>query len=489
MSCKHEHGHDHSHQCGCCASIDRRDFMTTVGLASLAAPGVFSLASTAVGGEPGADAKPRVRVVFLRPDTDRGEWMSWPGKCYDNKAGQAEYTKIMTDAAGKLGVNLEVDAKPLVDVQAIDKLLAECKKDPPDGVVVVVMELGPTEYWPLANKFVAERGNIPTIVFGPMGTCFTGHLQATRKAKKCFTASTQDHSWLATGIRMMHTIWAMKNTRLCIINGDRTEDQRLDVIGTTLRHIPLNRWTDELAKQEVTDEVKALADEFSRTAQKIVEPKPQDVINAAKNYFVAKRIMAAEKCDGISLNCLGLVAARRIPCPPCMAWLKLNDEGSVGCCECDWTAAISLRLCSLLTGRPGFMQDPVPNTVNNTFMGAHCSSPTKLAGPDQPAVPVILRSHSESDIGISPQVLWPVGEPVTVMKFDGPGKIILGTGQVVANIDTPPSGGCRTSVELKMDNIADSRDTKGFHQLFILGKHDRLFRAYCELAGIEVVPA
>ncbi len=87
--------------------------------------------------------------------------------------------------------------------------------------------------------------------------------------------------------------------------------------------------------------------------------------------------MAAENCQGISLNCLGLIGSRRIPCPPCMAWLQLNDEGSVGCCECDWNAAISLRLCRLLTGRPGFMQDPCPNTVNGTLMGAHCSSPTQ----------------------------------------------------------------------------------------------------------------
>ena len=82
-----------------------------------------------------------------------------------------------------------------------------------------------------------------------------------------------------------------------------------------------------MAKQEATAEVKALAEEFSQTAQKTVEPKPQDVINAAKNYFVAKRIMAAENCQGISLNCLDLVQTRRIPCPPCMAWLTLNDEG------------------------------------------------------------------------------------------------------------------------------------------------------------------
>ena len=319
MSSKHEHEHNHSHQCGCCNSLDRRDFMATVGLASLAAPGVFSLASAAMGGESAAAAKPRVRAVFLRPDTDKGDWMSWPGVSFDNKAGQALYTKVMSDAAKNLDVNLEVDVVPIVDLAAVDKLLAECKKNPPDGMIITVMELGPasigrwpTSLWPNAARF-------PPSSSVRWARRFTGHLQETRKAKKCFTASTQDHGWLATAVKMLRTIWDMKNTRICIINGDKTHDQQLDVIGTTLHHIPLDRWTDELAKLETTAEVQALADEFARTAKKIVEPKPLDLINAAKTYFVAKRIMAAENCQGISLNCLGLVAAHRIPCPPCMA--------------------------------------------------------------------------------------------------------------------------------------------------------------------------
>ena len=61
------------------------------------------------------------------------------------------------------------------------------------------------------------------------------------------------------------------------------------------------------------------------------------------------------------------------------------------------------------------------------------------------------------------------------------------SGRVAANIDTPPFGGCRTSVKLAIHGAGDPRDYKGFHQLFILGNHDRLLRAYCRLAGIEVV--
>ncbi|MCC6126366.1 MAG: hypothetical protein IT426_15520 [Pirellulales bacterium] len=474
------------HAGGCCSSLHRRDFMSAMGMSALAVNSSLLSFTSAATEETKPAAKPRIRVVFFRPKVD-SYWMGWPGACYDIKAREADYVKIMSDAAKELNLQLDVDAEPVVDLPGVNALLEQCKQSPPDGIVITVGSLHPN-YWPQANRFAAEKGELPAIVFSPMGTSFTGHLQETRAAKKTLVAATQDLSWLATGMRMFRAMWEMKNTRICVINGKKTEDRVLDGLGTTLHYIPLDRWVEEFGKTEVTAEVRTVADSLKKNAQKVVEPKPDDIINATKNYVVAKRIMAAENCQGISLNCLGLVQSRRIPCPPCMAWQRLNDEGLVGCCECDITAAISLRLCSLLTGRPGFMQDPAPNTVSNTFMGAHCSSPTKLRGFDQPAVPQILRSHSESEIGVSPQVLWPKDEAVTVMQFLDPTKMVVGTGKVVANIDTPPAGGCRTSVELALDNVADTRDCKGFHQLFILGKHDLLFKAYGRLAGIEVLP-
>jgi hypothetical protein len=479
--------HDHSSRCGCCASMDRRNFMATIGLSALATQSGLLAATSALAADgPAAEAKPRVCAAFLRPLKARGG--GWPGMFYSYDDAQAAFTKVLTDAAAKLGVELDIIAEPVADAAAMDKVLARCQQSSPDGVILTVLSLHVGHAWNEAGRFVAKRGDVPTIIYSPMGTCFSGEVHDLRKAAKCFVASTQDQGWLATGVRMMRTIWDMKNTRFCIVNGQKTEDKRLDLLGTTFHFIPLNRWTDEFAKQEETSEVRALADEFAQTAKKIVEPKSQDLINAAKNYFVARRIMAAEKCQGISLNCLYLVGNGLSPCPPCMAWQKLNDEGSVGTCECDWNAAISMLLVSRLCGRPGFMQDPVPNTVSGTFMGAHCTSATRLHGFDQPAQPCVLRSHSETNIGISPQVIWPVGEPVTVMKFDGPRKVMVGTGLVVSNMDTPPCGGCRTSVELKMDGVADPRDCKGFHQLFVVGKHDMLLRAYCQLAGIEAVP-
>jgi len=478
---------EHAETCGksgCPVMLNRRGFLSTAGTLAVATKiGLFDFASSLFAAQPKAAAKPLVRVVFVRPDV-AGYWMGWPGAAYDIKARQRQYTEALTSAAQKFGVRLDVRPEPLHDDGAVNTCLEQLKKQPPDGLVVVSMSLN--QSWPHINKIAKSRGEIPTIVFSPMGTSFTQHLQGTRDIPGVYVAATQDVEWLNFGIRMLGTISDMRHTRLCIVRGDKTEDRKLNVIGTTLHYIPRRRYPEEYTKVQESDEVREIADYYTDKAKKIVEPTKQDILNAAKNYVLARRIMAAENCQGISVDCLPLVQNRLIPAPPCIAWLRLNDEGSVGACEADWNAAISLRLTSYLFGRSGFMQDPAPNTVNNTLMGAHCSCPTRLDGFDKPPASFILRSHSESNTGVAPQVLWREGQKVTIMKFQGPESIILGTGRVLRNIETPPSGGCRTSVELELDDVADCRDTKGFHQLFIYGDLELPFKAYCQLAGIKV---
>jgi len=146
-------------------------------------------------------------------------------------------------------------------------------------------------------------------------------------------------------------------------------------------------------------------------------------------------------------------------------------------------------LLQYLFDRPGFQQDPVAETVRNLFIGAHCTSPTKLNGTDQPPEPFILRSHSESNIGVSMQVLWREGQKITIAQFAGPQRMLIYSGTVVGNVNTPPAGGCRTSVEVALDNVADVRDVEGFHQVLIYGNYVHQLRAFCQLFGIEAVPA
>ena len=88
---------------------------------------------------------------------------------------------------------------------------------------------------------------------------------------------------------------------------------------------------------------------------------------------------------------------------------------------------------------------------------------------------------------MSTQVLWPEGKPITLVRFTSPNEMIIDTGTVVGNVDTPPAGGCRTSVEIAMDDIEDCRDVKGFHQVVVLGNHRRILEDFCEFNGITHV--
>ncbi|MCK4965939.1 hypothetical protein KAS50_02845, partial [bacterium] len=60
------------------------------------------------------------------------------------------------------------------------------------------------------------------------------------------------------------------------------------------------------------------------------------------------------------------------------------------------------------------------------------------------------------------------------------------TGRVIGNIDTPPAGGCRTSIDIELDGMQDTLDTKGFHQIIIYGNLEKELTAYCRLSGINV---
>jgi len=278
-----------------------------------------------------------------------------------------------------------------------------------------------------------------------------------------------------------------EETRVLWIRGKESNETVMDRLGVKVRAIPRDTFNLEFDKQPVTEEVTDMVSDLRKGAQKIVEPNETDTLNSLRAYVTAKRLMAAEKACALSMDCLGMVSAKLVPTPPCGAWTLLQDQGLTAGCEADLFGSISMMMTSYLLDRPGYMNDPVPETVKNLLIASHCTSGTRLAGFNQPSAPYILRNHSESALGVSMQVLWPAGEPVTLVRFTGPNEMIIDTGKVVSNVDTPPAGGCRTSVEIAMDNIEDCRDVKGFHQVVVLGNHRRVLEGFCELYGIQHV--
>jgi len=465
--------------------MHRRQFLQTLGGTALGAQmGVLrglrgAAAETAAALETPKREVPEVRAVFLRPKEKY--WLGWPGTAFDVEGHIRDYIAKLRKFEKELGVKLLISETPLYDDSDVNNFINEIKEAKPDAVLLFPLHM---DRWGHVGNIV--NAGLPTIVFAGLGVCFTGHIQNISKQPKVYLISTADFDLEAVkyGLKMVKTHRKMQDLNVLVIAGNQATERKVENLGSTLKYVPRRSFPEEFNRTEDTDEVKAIAEDYRKRAEKIVEPSERDILNAAKCYLVAKKLMNEHECNAITMDCLGLVADRELPTPPCLAWSKLLDQGISAACEAVVDAALAEALVCNLLGRAGFIQDPVPQTEKNTFIGAHCTSPTKLNGFDKDYEPFILRSHSESNIGVSMQILWKPEQEVTIMQLEGPKRMIIGCGKVIRNLDTPPAGGCRTSVELAIDGPPDTRDTRGFHQLFLYGDHVRKLKAYCQMYGI-----
>lgn len=425
-----------------------------------------------------------IRVVYLRP---KGKyWLGWPGTFWDPDGFVAKSLRRVEQFGQALGIRVAFESAPIHEMPEVEAFVKKVQAERPQGVLVFPLH---------ADEFISgavdkiAQSEVPAIIFAGLGmwhTGFAAKVVPTSRRKGVYLTSSSDYELgpVRFGMKMIQANYRLQRTRIAVLRGNETADHKLEPLGLTFRFLPRRRFPETLKTIGETPEVVAMAEEYAKAARKVIEPTRGDLINAAKNYFASLKIMEEEGCQGITMDCLGLVGNREIPTPPCLSWSRLLDEGRSGTCEADLNAVMSHELCLKLLDKPGFQQDPVPETEHGTLIGAHCVCATKLGGADKPATPFQLRSHSESNIGVAVQVFWPIDQDVTIMQMAGPSKMLLGKGRVLRNHDTPPAGGCRTSVELALDGPADPCDTKGFHQLFICGDHVRQFQAYARMYGI-----
>jgi len=220
-----------------------------------------------------------------------------------------------------------------------------------------------------------------------------------------------------------------------------------------------------------------------------VEPSRADIIEAAKTYVASKKILETENSNAITLDCLGLIGAGLLQTTPCLGFSRLCDEGIPAACEADIDSLLTMLILRYLFDKPSFIGDPTVDTVKNTWINSHCTSATKLAGIGGSAEPFLLRRYGHLDLGVSPQVLWREGQEVTLAKFQNSDEMIIGSGKVVGNIDTPPSHMCITSVEVKVDGVEDMRDVekdvKALHVLLMYENKAKELSSFCQLMGIK----
>ena len=472
--------------------VSRRGFLQTVS-ASAAGLSVNSCVSYGAASAPKRlrqrEDVPVVHGAFVYPPTEKLRqvgYYSWPGSTFDAEGRQREYVARLKQMEPGLGVRLVMHDTPLDETASVDRFIGEVKTSKPDGLLLIPFKKG---HWGHVTRIVEETG-IPTVVLATLGVLLVDHINQLHRKPGVYMISSLDNlDAVASGLGMIRTAWWMKTGRLLNIRGSEVRETTVPHFGTQVRTIPHERFYEEFQRTDATEEVKKLARTYERNAKKIVQPSQADILEAAKTYFVLRRLIEAEGADAVMMECLAGLRKPRKHVPPCMGFMSLRDEGIAAGCQSDLNATLTMMLVQELFGRPGFQQNAAMETEKNHYFGAHCTSASCMRGVGERPEPYILMNHAEAGWGCVPRVLFSEGQEVTMALYYSGEKprMLVYTGEVVRCPSIPPTGGCRTNIEMTINEVDDVCDVKGMHQTIFYGNYGNELRTFCQLLGIEAV--
>ena len=115
---------------------------------------------------------------------------------------------------------------------------------------------------------------------------------------------------------------------------------------------------------------------------------------------------------------------------------------------------------------------------------------TRVDGPDGPANPYQIRSHSEDRKGASMRSLLPLGRMTTTLQMDPSRKeILIHQGKSVANIDEDRACRTKLAVEVKgdIDKLLTFWDQWGWHRVTFFGDLRKPVEALAATLGYKVI--
>jgi hypothetical protein len=239
------------------------------------------------------------------------------------------------------------------------------------------------------------------------------------------------------------------------------------------------------------DMSKAIARKWKDNATEVVDVSDETLQTSAAMYLGMKEVLKKHKANAIAINCLGGFYGGHIHAYPCLGFHQLNNDGMVGACECDIRSTATMLMIQAMTkGRPSFISDPVIDTAKRQIIYAHCVAPNKMFGPDGPANPYAILTHSEDRQGASVRSILPLGYMTTTLEIRQPQKeIIMHLGKAVEN--DPDDRACRT--KLCADPVGDIEklfglwDQWGWHRVTCYGDIKEPVYSLAETIGWKVV--
>ncbi len=411
--------------------LDRRQFLGTT-----AAGGTLLAAGLA----PAAPNAPDTRLPPLPPVK--------VFKLYAGRVGE-EYLTRPTEELAKLEKHFADLERKLGDVQFVggdmippakpEQVLAKMKDA--DALFIVHLS-GHGGDAPVLTQFV--DAGLPTALFTQP---FSGHgwmyfPRWRKQGKKVLLLPTSDWGEIEQAVGLLRVPAWMKQTRV-LAWGDPhgtpaacSPEQVKKRLGATLVVIPHERVMDAFKAVDPKAAEAEAESYWISQAKAIVEPKRPEIIDSARMYLAVRDLMIQEKAQAItSRHCMGTPRG-------CLTFSKLNDQGRVGACEGDIDSTLTMLLFAYAFRIPGFISDPVIDTARNAMVHFHCTSATKMDGPNGARLPFTIRTQTDSRGGVALQVDNRVGQAVTCAKLVNLDTMLMVPGKITEISQSPLA--CRT---------------------------------------------
>ncbi|MCW5983446.1 MAG: twin-arginine translocation signal domain-containing protein [Bryobacteraceae bacterium] len=463
-------------------SSTRRDFLAKCSAAAACAvcPKAFASPASAAGAAALIPTdKPKIHLVFTHPDP---KIQGWPYQGYDYESRKTRYAAALRSGCP----NIEFIVASAETAEQAKALMAA--NSDVDGYLVYLFGIPSS-----APDVFAYSGKPAVLVddlYGGTGRFLGLYPAALAKGMPVAGVSSTRIEDVIEALKAFECMKKLRSsTLLDATPRDLTKPVALykESLGLTIRPVS----ADELnAAYEKADrgEAEQWARAWTKGAKKVVEPSQAEIQKSAAMYVGMRNLMAEHKAQGIAVDCLTLFYGGKMTAYPCLGFFQLNNDGLVGACEADLESASTMLLMTYLTGRPGYISDPVIDTSKNQIIYAHCVASNKVYGPNGPANPYHIRDHSEDRKGAAVRSLMPLGETTTTLKLvPAQKKVVMHRARTVENIDEDRA--CRTKLAA---TVTDARKLMaewdfGWHRVTVYGDYKVPVETVSSLLGFRVI--
>lgn len=510
--------------CACCPALSRRRFLAAGCAACAGTAGVLTTGTRVRAAE--SNAKPRIRIIYSlhAPQQPRPDW---PNIGFDFQPVMDRTTNLLKEQCPQFEFRRSMAA----GAEEAAKILEEDKSAGIGGYIVFQMNC-----WNRVIQTIAESGKpvlyadfqyggsggflVYTAKFLRQKADNVGFVASSRPddliaAVRCFekihnggrpadfvaavartraarTPKPGDMSCQPDNVSTLsprECLARMKASKMLTVEGEPNQ-QIHEQMGIEVIKVPFAELNAAWAAAD-KDESRAIADRWQKAAAKVEGVSRETLEQSAAMFLAEKAILKKHGANAITINCLGGFYGNHIHAYPCLGFHELLNEGLVGACECDQlSTATMVTMTALTQGRPGYISDPVIDTASRQIIYAHCVATNRVFGPQGPANPIEILTHSEDRQGAAVRSLLPVGYMTTSLKFNPTRKaIVFHQGKTVANVDDDRA--CRTKLAAKpvgdIEKLFRLWDRWGWHRVTYYGDLKEPVFALAEAMGWKVL--